>query len=254
MKSAYWIGGMPKYSYNTHQIIFNTSMFKFITMCNNLFGEATMKFPKSILAMALLAVSSSTFSFEAKPYFGIEVGSTKVDNASGPVAASFVTAVGGTATATQNTTITATQLVGGYKATENVDVELAYANSSKLSLNFNGVSSGSVAYAGAVGMKISGFSYSVNLRPSVSTGFNGAFLKIGGHNFDADLTTSLSSGSASIASSSTISGSGTLFGIGYDIPLDNASDVRVSWTKYNKIAGESEITAKFLNIGYIRRF
>ena len=213
-----------------------------------------MNFSKSILAVALLAVSSSTFAFEAKPYFGIEVGSTKVDNASGPVAAELVTALGGTATATQNTTITATQLVGGYKATENVDVELAYVNTSKLSLNFSGVSSGSVAYAGAIGMKISGFSYSVNLRPSVSTGFNGAFLKIGGHNFDADLTTSLSAGSVAVASSSTISGSGTLFGVGYDIPLDNASDVRVSWTKYNKVAGESDISAKFLNIGYIRRF
>ncbi len=208
---------------------------------------------KALLAAAILATCASSYAFEAKPYFGVEVGSTKVDNATGPVATSLVNAVGGTATATQNTTVTATKLIGGYKATENVDIEFAYVNSSKLSLNFNGVSSGSVAYAGAIGLKISGFEYALNLRPSVASGFNGAFVKLGGHNFDADITASLSAGSVSVAGKSTLSGSGTLFGVGYDIPLDQNSDVRVSWTKYNKLAGE-DITAKFLNIGYMRRF
>ncbi len=46
---------------------------------------------------------------------------------------------------------------------------------------------------------------------------------------------------------------GTLFGLGYDHPLDKNTNLRFAWTEYKKVAGE-DINARFLSVGAIYKY
>lgn len=210
---------------------------------------------KALVASAALVmtIASQAQTFEQKPYFGFEVGSATVEDATGPATSSLVAGLGGTATATQDSTIQSYKLIGGYKYSENLDFEVGYLKTSSLDMNFSGVSRGNVAYSGGISLKLSGYEYAAILRPNVDTGWNNAYLKIGGHKLDGDLDINVRAGNVSAADSASTSGNGTLFGLGYDHPLDKKTSLRFALTEYKKIAGE-DITARFVSVGAIYKY
>jgi len=214
-----------------------------------------LNFKKSAVIALLAVASTSSFAQSAsgKTYFGLELGSSKVDNATGELTSSLVSSLGGSAAATQDSSIKLFKFLAGYKYSDNIDLEAAYLKSSDVNLTFSGTTRGSVAYAGAATQSISGFEFSTNLRPDVATGWNNAFLKLGVHNFTADYSLRVTSGSASVATSSSDSGSGTLYGFGYDYPMGNGSNIRFAYTKYNKVAG-GETSGSVIGLGFTKQF
>lgn len=206
---------------------------------------------KVLIATALLA-SLAAHADQSKTYFGGEFGVSKVDNVTGDLTKNLVNAVGGSATATQDSTVSTFKLVGGYRYTDNVDFELAYFQSSTINLNFNGVASNSVAYTGNANMKFSGFEYATNLRPSVASGWNDLYFRVGGHNSKVDYGLTVT-GNSTISTSQSKSGTGTLYGLGYDQKIDSTTKVRYSAIKYTKVGGE-DVGGTVYSIGFVKDF
>jgi hypothetical protein len=169
-------------------------------------------------------------------YFGLEGGAGSLKDSTGEVAGTLVNAVGGSAVVTQDASVLVGRLLAGYQFNENVSAELGYSFTGSVDTKITGVSSSAVAYTGTAKATYSGVDYSVLIRPSVSSGANGFFLKLGGHNLTVKTEATLT-GTSTASASSSISGTGTLFGFGYDWPFSTTSFARLSYTAYNKIAG-----------------
>ncbi len=191
--------------------------------------------------------SSAGFYAGAEAHIGLTKDTTE-DNR-----AALVRAVGGTATVTQDGAAYIGRFLVGYQFNENISVEAGYNQSLKFTQTFSGRSSGAVSYTGTSDSTVSGLDYSVLVRPSISTGMNGLFFRVGGHSLTGKTDAVVASGAVSITGSSSISGSGVLFGAGFDTPVSTNSIVRVSVTSLNKIAGgDSNLTT--LGIGFIGKF
>lgn len=204
----------------------------------------------SIFGLAALGAQAD----QGKTYWGAEVGSAKLEDHTGSLTSDLVSINGGAASATQDSTISTFKVVGGYRHTENLDLELAYFQSGTANLNFNGVTRNAVAYVGHADMKFSGFEYAVNLRPNIESGLNNLYLRLGGHTSNMDVSASVSSTNGSASASKSYSGTGTLYGVGYDQKIDETSKVRYSAVKYSNVGGESTSGGTVISIGFIKDF
>lgn len=217
-----------------------------------------MKLTKKLTAVAalitVLGAAQAQSNTPEKFYGGLEVGRASVANETGPLTSALVSEVGGSASATQDSSINDYRIFGGYKLNENVNFELGYVQTSSLGLNFSGVSGGSSAYTGSATQKFSGFDYSVLLRPNVSTGWNNMFFRVGGHSLKGSVDVTINGGGGSASVTDKFSGTGTLFGLGYDLNVAKNVDVRVSVNRLNKIAGRSDSDATIYSLGVLTRF
>ncbi len=209
---------------------------------------------KSVLIALAVLATFSAHADQSKTYFGGEFGMSKVDDATGNLTSSLVSSVGGAATATQDSTVSTFKILGGYRYTDNIDFELAYFQSSTVNLNFNGVSSNSTAYTGNANMKFNGFEYAANLRPSVSTGWNDLYLRVGGHSSKVETSVTVNANAVSASNGTSYSGTGTLYGLGYDHKIDSSMKVRFSAIKYNKVGGESNSGGTVYSVGILKDF
>jgi hypothetical protein len=213
-----------------------------------------LKMKKIIVIAALAALSSSAIAQSFKPgfYAGAEIGVAKVDDEAQALANNLVSEVGGSASVIQDTSVAVGRIFAGYKLNENVDLELGYFSSGDAESRFSGVTRGAQAYNGLFTLSVTGIDYSALLRPSISSGFNNAFLRVGGHSSKSELVLS---GSA-LVNSQTIkqSGTGMLFGAGYDFNVTKTVDVRVQVTRLLKIAGESDSNTTMFSAGVLGKF
>ena len=214
---------------------------------------------KVLLSVALLASATSfaqSNSFKPGFYAGIEAGVAKVKDQANSTAAALVADVGGTATVTQDTSVNVGRIFGGYKVTENFDVEVGYFRSSNFETTFSGVSGGnnSVAYSGSSSTKISSYDYSVIARPSISTGWNNAFLAVGGHHSEGKNTTNAITALNSASNTTKFNGNGYLYAAGYDANVAKNIDVRFKITRLEKIGGESDNKATLYSVGVLSKF
>ncbi|RXZ38174.1 hypothetical protein D9O50_01090 [Oxalobacteraceae bacterium CAVE-383] len=212
------------------------------------------------MKLALAAAVSTFFvtavqaqTFTPGFYAGAELGSAQVKDQSGNISSALVSSVGGTANASQDKNVFIGRIFGGYKIIENVDVELGYFQTNSYSLNFNGTSSGGTAYSGSANQKLSGFDYSVLLRPSISTGFNGAFLRLGGHYSKVKADVSVTGVTTAVASGNQ-NGSGFVAGLGYDFNVADNIDIRAEYMHLDNIGGSSSNSTDSIMIGVVGKF
>lgn len=209
---------------------------------------------KLLLGLVVLA-TTNVMAQESKWYVGGELGSSKVDNQTSYMANSFVSQVGGTATATQDASVGIARIFAGYKVHQMVDLELGYFQSSDIGYRVNGISSGSVAYAATADVNYSGFDYSILLRPlTFSETARGFFVKLGGHRSEANVDVRITAGNVSAGASSKESGSGTLYGLGYDFSFSKNMFGRAAVTEYKKVAGISDNDGTVYSVGLGYKF
>lgn len=202
-----------------------------------------------------VAVASVAFAAQAEGfYIGAGVGYSKVPNELSKFNSEMVGALGGSISSTQDTSLTNLRLVGGYKINENLAIEAGYVNSSKWNLNFSGVSGGSVAYSGNGNVSFSGFDIAAVLRPSINTGYNNFFAVAGLHNYKAKVGVTFAVSGTNYANNTSTSGTGTMFGAGYDWKIDKDLDLRIQVTRLNKLAGESGSDTTNYGVGLIKHF
>jgi hypothetical protein len=208
---------------------------------------------KALLSM-LIVCSSSAFadSTGSKFYGGLDLGSAKVENRAQAIADTFVSVLDGSSSVTQTVRNGAWRLYGGYKAFENADFELGYMQTRDFDTSVSGVTGASysnTAYSATGSVKVSGFDYSVLLRPDRSTGMNGFFLRLGGHSYKAEAPTAVPIGSTNASVNTKESGTGIMYGIGYDVTINDTVDVRFGITQMKKIAGLSDNDATYFSVG-----
>jgi len=208
------------------------------------------------LTLGLCCIGSGAFAQQVpdkKGYVGAEYSWVKFKDETS-IASILVSAVGGSASSTQDTGISIGRFFGGYSFTENIGAEVGYVVSGTANATFSGTASNGTSYSGTASYKLSGLDYSALVRPSKSSGLNGLFFKLGGHSLSGTNTVTLTTGSGSGAASSTVSGSGTLYGLGYDANISRDTSLRLGYTVYNRVAGVSGSDANVLSVGVAFRF
>lgn len=207
---------------------------------------------KTIIALALV---TAAFAAQAEGfYMGAGVGFSKVDNGLNDFNTDMVTLLGGSIASTQETSVQNLRLLGGYKVNENFAVEVGYVNSSKWDMSFSGTSGGSVSYSGNGNFSFSGVDVSAVLRPSIASGYNNFFAAVGVHSYKVKLGLGFNVGGTAYTSNTSESGTGTLFGVGYDMNIDKGMDLRFAVTRLNKLAGQSGSNTTNYGVGLIKHF
>lgn len=197
----------------------------------------------SLLSMPLISIAAENQG----PYLGLEVGYTRIDDAAQQTANDLVRVLGGSATVRSDTSMAIGKIFAGYQFTENFSAEIGTYRTSDFDMSASGVTSGSAAYTASSSTNVYGVEGSFLVRPSVSTGLNGLFVRAGGHwdKAETDVTASANGGSAT--GNYWVSGSGFLAGAGYDVNVDKNLTGRVSYTYYDSVAG----TDAYANVGSI---
>lgn len=213
---------------------------------------------KNIIILTFILIFSETASAQSKAfkpefYLGLQGGGARLANNAQISADRLVSLNGGSAVVTQNRNLAIGRVFAGFKLTENFDAEIGYFQSGNLNINFSGLTGAGAAYSGRTTAITKGFDYSLLLRPSYSSGFNSAFLRIGGHRSKLDTTTS---GVNIIGGSTSTSGNGYLYGLGYDINVNDNFDARLEVTRLQRIAGLRDNNSDFtqFSIGIIGKF
>lgn len=208
---------------------------------------------KATIAVAASLCAITSFAQEAKGYIGAEYGAIRFNNTTS-LASGLVAAVGGSASSVQDTGMGVGRFFGGLVINENISAELGYVLTGNANASFSGVSRTSVSYSGTATQKASGFDYSALIRPSVSTGLNGLFFRVGGHSMTIDTSVTLLTGTSVGVASGKTSGTGSLYGLGYDIELNNKSNIRLGYTAYNSVAGSSGSDVTAFTVGFVAKF
>lgn len=214
---------------------------------------------KNLLAVALLSLAATgamaqSATFKPGFYAGVELGYATLDDQTQKTANSLVSTLGGRATVTQDSGIFDGRIFGGYKVIENIDLELGYTQSGTVSQTASGVTSGNVAYTANNDVSYNGVDYSVLLRPSLSTGLNNLYFRVGGTYLTQKSQVSASAGGASASQTTNTSGSGYLIGIGYDIPVSKSVDIRAAYNYVGNIAGVSDTYSNRFSVGLLGKF
>ena len=203
---------------------------------------------KKILLASLLTLPVMAFAADNQgPYLGLEVGYTRIDDAAQQTANDLVRVLGGSATVRSDTSMAIGKIFAGYQFTENFSAEIGAYRTSDFDMSASGVTSGSAAYTASSSTNVYGVEGSFLVRPSVSTGLNGLFVRAGGHWDKAETDISASSNGGSATGNYWVSGSGFLAGAGYDVNVDKNLTGRVSYTYYDSVAG----TDAYANVGSI---
>lgn len=204
-------------------------------------------FATAVLASVSLAAQAQGF------YLGAGVGVSKAENDLKGFNAEMVEDFGGSISSTQDSSIRSARLIGGYKANENVAIELGYMRSAKWNLNYAGRTGNNVAYSGGGNIRTDGFDISAVVRPSVASGYSNFFATAGVHNYKAEVGVSFSADGARLALNGSERGTGTMFGAGYDWKVQKDVDVRLLVRRINKFAGESGSANNFF-VGLNKHF
>jgi hypothetical protein len=206
---------------------------------------------KFLMAIPALLLSASVFAQSGtRLYGGVEYGASKLDDNAQDTANAFVSILGGSAIVTQETSIGVGRLFLGYRTTEQTAVEFGYFASGKASSRVAGVAGGGGAYTATGDVEFDGFDVSGVWFPMAAKfGDSGLFLKAGLHSSEIDAKFSITGAGGTVSATTNYSGTGSLFGAGYDWKYSDQAFVRFAATRYMKIGGESDSDGTVYSIG-----
>lgn len=170
-------------------------------------------------------------------YVGFGLGLSTLNDSTADTATGLASALGGTASGTQDTSGSSTRLFGGYHLNQTVSIELGFYQSSAISQRMSGVAGNGLGYSGSASLTSSGLDYSVLLRPGRTLNGNGVFFRLGGHYLTVNGNTTLT-GTSTVSVNSNLSGNGMLWGAGYDMPIQENLSARLEYLGIKNIAGK----------------
>jgi hypothetical protein len=198
---------------------------------------------KTLLAIAISAatIGTSAYAADKRVYGAVEYGAASIDENAAAVATVYVTALGGSATVTQDTGVGVGRLFLGYRLTPQTAVEVGYFQSQSFGYRVAGVTSGSAAYTSNLSVDYSGFDAAFVWAPmSTNFGDGGFYVKAGAHSSTVESSWTITGAGGTLGLSAEESGTGMLFGAGYDWKFGSDAFVRFSGTRYTSLAGDSD--------------
>jgi len=144
-----------------------------------------------LLLLAIAALPAQAEPTTALPnfYLGVDAGIPFGTDQPALIRQGVVSRVGGSAEVNQDSIGINGRLFAGYQVTENIGIELSVFRTTAAQFSLNGTTASRATYAGNASMQGSGFTYAAMLRPSVSTGWNQLFFRLGGHRSTSDTST-----------------------------------------------------------------
>jgi len=209
----------------------------------------------AVVGLVLSSGYVNAQSAEFKPgfYLGVELGYQNVKNEAQSNANELVRVLGGSSSVTQDTGLFDGRIFAGYKVVEYIDLELGYTQTGNITSNFSGRAGNGVAYSGNANTSYSGADYSVLFRPSIASGFNGLFLRVGGTYLTQKNDLTITGTSTATLNDST-SGSGYIVGLGYDIPINPTFNARIAYNYLGNVAGISNNYSNRFSVGFLGKF
>lgn len=208
---------------------------------------------KTLIAFAAAMTVSGAALAQTGFYLGAEAGAASIKDEAQELANGLVNEVGGSAAVTQDTGIGFARFFGGYQINKYVAAELGYLRSGEAVANFSGVSGGAVAYSGNAKLTLRGFDISAVFKPFEQRGLERLFFRAGLTSYETKLVVSATAGGASAAGTDTDSGTGTILGVGYDLPA-GPGVVRFQLNTLQRISGLSDNNSTALSAGYLWKF
>jgi Outer membrane protein beta-barrel domain len=212
-------------------------------------GDKYMQYVVRLIIVLLVAYPTFSLAggFARGPYGGVEFNRAFVDDQSLTIASQYSSTAGVTSldSFSQSTAISGGRVFIGYKLHENVDLELGYYQDQYLKINYSGSDSSNL-HTGNISLRARGFDYSILFRPSIYTGLNGLFLRLGGHTSILDISGSDIDPSALSPTlfNNTYTGSGLssnnsgfFGGIGYDLDFYKGLSMRTQFTYMPNLNG-----------------
>ena len=204
-----------------------------------------------ILTLANFSQHAYALTSDVKFYAGAELGIPISSNQESLFAQGLVSRVGGSASATESGMVLTGRIFGGYKVLENMDIEIGVFQSTENSLQFNGASPSIGRYSGNSHATVFGANIATLLRPTIASGWHQGFLRLGGHWARLETTSTITG----INSTTTINtGSGMLYGLGYDGSINKNTDWRIQFTRSQRLAGNSGNNTSIISFGIMRKF
>lgn len=209
-----------------------------------------MKFKRILLGAAVSLAAVSASAQQSSLALGVEGGWASIDQETRALANGqlIANASGRTTTVTWDKGTYAGRFFLNFPFTKDFGVEAGYFMTGSLDTTYtNSAGSAKESYSA------SGFDAALLIKPEA---FNGFFLKAGLHRSEVEGEASVTIGGTRYAITASQSGSGWLFGGGYDWQVGNDKDLlaRVSYTFYNKLGGMSDGDAGLFAFGIMKRF
>jgi len=187
-------------------------------------------------------------------YLGANLGYSKLSDQTGKVNSELIGAVGGTAQSSQDSGAAAFRLFGGLSLNEYIAIELGYTKTANETLSFSGVTSLSTNYTGSFTESYSGADLGLVLHPIQLPILKFAFIDLGMTRFtekqQGNVTTSL----GSYTQNKNELGTGHFYGMGYDIPVQTNTYIRLAVNHYDSIGGDSAIKSNLATVGLLTKF
>ena len=207
---------------------------------------------KILTAVALFAAALTAQAENL--YVGAGFGLSRVPNGADETSAGLISDFGGTASSTHAKSVASLRIIGGYKLNENIAVEAGYTKTSKINISAAGTDASNVSYTASGNVRFSGLDISALFRPSVASGYNNFFAKVGAHSYKVKGSSTFFIGSTDYSGSNSYSGTGPMFGVGYNWKLDKYLDLRLAIDRINKIGGASDFNVTNFGIILIENY
>ena len=140
------------------------------------------------------------------------------------------------------------RLIGGYQVAEKITIELGYTNNLGFRASSSGTDGKDTRYNRDDKTSYRGFDIATILRSGIASGFNDLFVTLGLHNYRATVSSSANP-VAFRDNDSSPTGIGILFGGGCDFRLQKNLDLRTTLTRFDRVAGDSNL--KITNLGLV---
>jgi len=211
-----------------------------------------------VIASLFLVTTSQAQSqaFSPKYSLGIDYGSIKLADTTASLASSLVSSLGGSVSVSQSATLSNFRMYGGYDFSEELGFEIGYNTTSSIEQKFSGTAGSRyscASYSGAFGTKFTGLDYSAIYRPNNSW-LENYFFRLGMHSLASTTSGSVTASTSTVSTSSKISGTGLMYGFGYDRKISDILDIRAQYILMNSIAGVSGTSSNMYMVGIRKSF
>jgi hypothetical protein len=201
-----------------------------------------------VVSSVVLVMSSA----QAQNYVGLELGSAYPD-LDGMISdnKSFIEdETGNPVSTSKDKTVPAFRIFGGKAANQNLDIELGYLSTGDMRVTYRGVDAGD-DLRWTQDFSASGFDLAAVYKPFEK----GFFIKAGMHATRGKVKIKLyENGLLDGVESDSASGTGLLMGVGYEAPVSKGVNLRGSYVRYQRMAGESDYDLDMVTLGLTKQF